>query len=140
MRTNALPIPSRPLLAGCLLAATVTLSACSSTPPKHAYTDAQVTQSMASLQQLQAHYDSGDYGSVIRRAATDATLQDAPQDIRIQALKLQAFSLCLREHAFLCKDRFRQILALQPDFQLSASEDGHPLWGPVFQQARQEQS
>ena len=80
---------------------------------------------------------AGDYGSVIRTVATSTELADAPEDARIQALKLQAFSYCLTRYTQLCQDDFVRILRIDPSFQLPPNEAGHPLWGPVFQHARE---
>ena len=136
MNSNTLSL-KRILRAGCLTLAAFGVSACASI--QGSYSPAQVAQSRAALQQVQTDYQQGEYGQVIRRVTIDKALNEAPQDIRIQALKLQAFSLCLTQYEFLCQEKFQQILALKPDFQLQASEQGHPLWGPVFERAQESQ-
>ena len=125
------------LRSGCLALIALGLSACASI--QTSYSPEQVAQSNAALQQVKANYQQGEYGQVIRRVTIDQALNEAPQDIRIQALKLQAFSLCLTKYEFLCQEKFQQILALQPDFELQASEQGHPLWGPAFERAQASQ-
>ena len=123
------------LRAGLLIATALTLSACAS----NRYTQEQIAQSNAALAQVETAYQQGDYGSVIRRVSTDSALHDGPKTTRVQALKLQAFSLCMENYEVMCQERFQEILALQPDFTLQPSEEGHPLWGPVFERAKQAQ-
>ena len=115
------------------------LGACAQTPTQHHYSDTQIQQSQASLQAVRDSYNNGNYGDVITRVARDASLSETSNDIRIEALKLQAFSLCMSDYTTMCRDRFQTILALQPDFDLNDSERGHPQWGPVFEQAKQAQ-
>lgn len=115
------------------------LGACTQTTSQQRYSDEQIQHSRTALQSVRESYDSGNYGDVITRVARDDRLHEAPSDIRVEALKLQAFSLCMRNYAAMCKERFQTILSLQPDFDLSDGERGHPQWGPVFEQAKQVQ-
>jgi hypothetical protein len=36
----------------------------------------------------------------------------------------------------MCYESFRRALALNPKFELTAAEAGHPVWGPVFRSAK----
>jgi hypothetical protein len=36
----------------------------------------------------------------------------------------------------LCGDEFRKAFEIYPDFSLTAAEDGHPIWGPVYRNVR----
>ncbi|CAM3855281.1 Type VI secretion protein [Bordetella bronchialis] len=89
------------------------------------------------LQTVRDQYMAGDYGAVIRTVATSETLAAAPDDTRVEALKLQAYSYCLTRYTRLCEDGFLRILRIEPSFRLPANESGHPMWGPVFEHARQ---
>ena len=135
MKTPIFTRSTSTLRTGLVMIAAVVLSACASSR----YTQEQIAQSTEALAQVETAYQQGNYGDVIRRVATDSTLHDAPKDIRVQALKLQAFSLCMNEYEVMCQERFQEILALKPDFTLQESEEGHPLWGPVFERAKQSQ-
>ena len=54
-----------------------------------------------------------------------------PKD-RVIAYKYLAFVYCASNRTSECSDAFRAALAIDPKFQLSATEGGHPIWGPVF--------
>jgi hypothetical protein len=51
---------------------------------------------------------------------------------QITANKYLAFVECAHQRERHCRAYFRRVLELQPDFELSAVEAGHPLWGPTF--------
>ena len=117
-----------------LLGATVLLAGCAGissqpeSPPS--------AEALAQLQQVRDTYGAGRYGEVIRTVATSDALTSSTKAVRIEAYKLQAFSYCVSRYAQLCQDSFARILALDPAFELAPNEAGHPSWGPVFQQAR----
>lgn len=82
-----------------------------------------------------ALYHDGKYDAAIARLGTlDAS--DAPMRERLEALKYIAFSQCLTRRQDLCRASFERALRLDPRFDLSQGEHGHPMWGPVFEQAR----
>jgi hypothetical protein len=89
------------------------------------------------LRQVREQYAAGDYGDVVRTVATSQALAQAPEDTRIEALKLQAFSYCVTHYTTLCEDDFVRILRMDPSFTLAPNEAGHPLWGPAFRRAQE---
>lgn len=141
MHKSITPLPGANLLRTKWLAAAglLALAACTQTMPTQQYTDEQVQQAGLALQTVRTAYGDGNYGAVITQVARDGRLHDAPSDIRIEAMKLQAFSFCMKNYTTMCLERFQTILAIQPDFDLSDDERGHPQWGPVFEQAKQVQ-
>jgi tetratricopeptide (TPR) repeat protein len=80
-------------------------------------------------------YESGDFDAAIATLDRPA-LQAAPAAIGIEALKYTAFSYCVTERYPQCRHAFDQLLAIDADFALRASEGSHPMWGPVFDQAK----
>ena len=56
---------------------------------------------------------------------------------RVTALKYTAFSYCVTNRPTPCRQSFERALRLDPSFDLSPGEQGHPLWGPQFAKARQ---
>lgn len=77
-------------------------------------------------------YDEGQYAAAeaqLRRALA-ATLA-SPRD-RASAHKLLAFITCTSERLADCATHFTAARGADPGFQLSRSEAGHPLWGPVY--------
>ena len=80
-------------------------------------------------------YDNGDFDDAI--AILDAPeVRSAPAAMRLEALKYIAFSYCVTQHAADCRHAFDTALAIDPDFALGKGEGGHPMWGPVFEQAK----
>jgi Tfp pilus assembly protein PilF len=55
---------------------------------------------------------------------------------RIQAHKYLAFTHCAAGRDDQCRSEFRKALAIDPAFELSAAEAGHPLWGPIFREIK----
>jgi hypothetical protein len=80
-------------------------------------------------------YEDGDYA----RSETylmNALSQEISDADRIKAHKYLAFIRCADNRQVACRAEFREALAIDPKFQLDLSEEGHPLWGPVFRSLR----
>jgi Tfp pilus assembly protein PilF len=60
----------------------------------------------------------------------DLGLRESDQ---VAAHKYLAFIHCALGREAPCRDEFRLALAIQPSFQLTPAEAGHPRWGPAFQ-------
>ena len=90
------------------------------------------------LAEGQELYEAGDYRGTIRKlqTATELWAEDVPKETRIDGHKYLAFSLCVTSQRALCRRQFDSLLKLNPDYELSAAEAGHPGWGPVFVQAK----
>jgi hypothetical protein len=119
-------------LVAALAACTTPLVATPPGPPSQAALDA--------LSQVRQAYLAGKYGDVIRGVATSDALAEAPAQVRVEALKLQAFSYCVTGYQVLCAEDFTRILQIDPGFELAPAEIGHPLWGPAFRQAKAAQA
>lgn len=77
-------------------------------------------------------YDDGQYGPserALRRALAGGLVSGRD---RATAHKLVAFITCTSNRTSECEVAFRAARAADPDFALSRSEAGHPLWGPVY--------
>jgi hypothetical protein len=85
-------------------------------------------------------YEKGDFKGAIRKLVTVRDTSDAATVVKQNSLRLLAFSYCVTGQRALCKNQFSSLLAIAPDFQLSRAEVGHPLWGPVFKEAKSEKS
>jgi hypothetical protein len=82
-----------------------------------------------------ALYEAGDFVGAIRALnAPEIGRSDAAA--RIEANKYLAFSYCVTNRRTLCRRSFDRVLTIDPAFALKPAEAGHPLWGPVFVQAR----
>jgi len=60
----------------------------------------------------------------------------ANKDDKLSAYKYLAFIHCISSREKLCKDYFRKVLAINPNFELSPAEAGHPIWGPAFRSVK----
>ena len=81
-------------------------------------------------------YDAGDFESAVKNltAALDHGLLSKVDQSR--ARKYLAFSHCVSGRELQCRDEFRKAFEINPDFALSAAEDGHPIWGPIYRNVR----
>ena len=81
-------------------------------------------------------YNEGEYSAAIRRL-NGGDMNGGSTRNRLTALKYTAFSYCVTGRQAQCRQAFDRAFKLDPDFDLGQGEHGHPLWGPVFAQARQ---
>jgi hypothetical protein len=88
------------------------------------------------LQEGTALYDKGDYRGAIRKLTSARDAVDDASPIKKSSLRLLAFSFCVSNQKVPCKQQFASLLKIDPSFQLSRGEAGHPLWGPVFKEAK----
>ena len=84
-------------------------------------------------------YNNGDYYGAIKRATTVLDDLKIYKDLELDTLKYSAFSYCLVSRTALCRQQFEKALKLDPAFTLEAGEIGHPLWWPVFLQAKKKE-
>jgi Tfp pilus assembly protein PilF len=77
-------------------------------------------------------YEDGDYKIAIAglQNALDSGLRS--MDDQVRAHKYLAFVHCIAGDQEQCREEFKKALVIDPSFDLSPSEAGHPMWGPVF--------
>jgi len=80
-------------------------------------------------------YEDGKYAHAAKllQASLDAGLSPADQ---VKAHKYLAFVHCVSGRQRQCRDEFGAALKIDPAFELSAAEAGHPTWGPVFRSVK----
>lgn len=83
-------------------------------------------------------YEDGNYKSAQShlQGALDAGL--ILNSDKVVAHKYLAFIHCAHGRATQCREEFRELLEIDPKFELSPSEAGHPAWGPAFKSVRAE--
>jgi tetratricopeptide (TPR) repeat protein len=88
------------------------------------------------LQDGLVKYDTGDYDASLRilEGALKEGLKDKADQVR--AMKFVAFSLCLKERWTQCRAAFEKIYEVNPEFDLTPAEAGHPSWTRTFAQAK----
>lgn len=80
-------------------------------------------------------YDNGNYNESAGQlqSALDSGLGGPDQ---VRAHKYLAFIHCAAGRERQCRGEFRMAFDIDPSFQLSAAEAGHPTWGPVFRSVK----
>jgi Tfp pilus assembly protein PilF len=83
-------------------------------------------------------YEDGNYKAAYKTLndALDAGL--AFHSDEVTARKYLAFIYCSSGQERACRDEFRRVLELEPAFTLDPTEEGHPVWGPVFRSVKAE--
>src|SRR5258707_90585 len=81
-------------------------------------------------------YVDGRYEDAITALTPLSTAQELPMSSQVKALKYIAFSHCVEGRRKPCRQHFDMALALDPTFQLTEAEKGHPIWGREFNNAR----
>jgi tetratricopeptide (TPR) repeat protein len=128
-----------------IIAGAVLLSACQQMPTtesKPAPAAPQITEGVLRERAAEAlatgvrQYEAGEYDNAVKSltAALDHGLLTKPEQAR--ARKFLAFTHCLAGREQQCRDEFRKAFEIYPEFALTAAEDGHPIWGPVYRNVR----
>jgi Tfp pilus assembly protein PilF len=83
-------------------------------------------------------YEDGNYKSAqkyLQGALDEGLILSSDKAV---AHKYLAFVQCAHGRETLCRQEFRELLELEPRFELEPSEAGHPAWGPVFKSVKAE--
>ncbi len=128
------------------IAVLLALAACAPMPPAEPPAPKPVTPQITedtlrvrAQEQLVAGmkaYDAGDFDGAAKSfsASLDHGLLDKVDQSR--ARKYLAFIHCVSGREALCAAEFRKAFEINPAFALTAAEDGHPIWGPVYRTTR----
>jgi Tfp pilus assembly protein PilF len=118
-----------------LLLIAMLVSGCSSEPIKD-FQRLFEDKGEAQLKQGIKDYEDGRLteASANFQSALDAGL---PQPQQVTAHKYLAFIYCVTKRERQCRAHFRTALEIDPSFELSPAEAGHPMWGPVFRKAKE---
>jgi len=81
-------------------------------------------------------YDAGDYDNAVKNLTSSLEHGLLSKAEQARARKYLAFSHCVSGREILCRDEFRKAFEIYPEFALTAAEDGHPIWGPVYRNVR----
>jgi Tfp pilus assembly protein PilF len=118
-----------------LLAAVMLLAGCETAPMKEiqqTFRDAfQGNKGEADLNAGLSSYENGSYNQSMKQLQS-ALDQGLTRSGQLQAHKHLAFIHCASGRQGPCRNEFRKALAIDPAFDLTPAEAGHPLWGPVF--------
>jgi tetratricopeptide (TPR) repeat protein len=81
-------------------------------------------------------YDAGEYDAAVKSLTGSLEHGLLSKADQARARKYLAFSHCVSGRENLCGEEFRKAFEIYPDFALTAAEDGHPIWGPVYRNVR----
>lgn len=130
---------------GCAFAFLLALAGCAVPPAAPPAPSAEETarlqraeRAAATLAEGLKLYDTGMYEEALKNllVAMDSGSLALPQ--QINARKHIAFIQCLNNREIVCKEEFEKAFALDPKFELTAAESGHPTWGPIFRLVKTE--
>lgn len=126
----------------------LTIAACAvppTAPPKPAGPSAEDLAKQQRIQRAQAaladglkQYEQGAFEDAMKSLliALDSAVLTTPQ--QLNARKHIAFIQCVNNREVVCKEEFEKAFALDPKFELTAAESGHPTWGPIYRLVRTE--
>lgn len=100
--------------------------------------DVPISRAENELQRGIRSYEDAEYELAARQlqSALDRGLA-MPKD-KASAYKYLAFVSCSSGRERSCQAEFRKALEVDPAFNLSPAEAGHPIWGPVFRSVKLE--
>jgi len=91
------------------------------------------------LKQGIKEYREGSYRVATRRLQS-ALEEGLRRPERVKAHKYLAFIACVSNQLQTCGEEFAIALELNPNFQLTSAEAGHPIWGPIFKSVKAQQA
>jgi tetratricopeptide (TPR) repeat protein len=81
-------------------------------------------------------YDTGDYPEAARLLEQALKEGLGTKELQVRAMKHIAFCLCLQKRWRDCRNAFVRIYDVDPDFDLTPAEAGHPEWTRTFAGAK----
>ncbi len=98
----------------------------------------RVERAETNLSEGLKQYDAGSYEDAMKNLliALDSGVLSTPQ--QLSARKHLAFIQCVNNRELVCKEEFEKAFLLDPKFDLTPAEAGHPTWGPVFRVVKTE--
>lgn len=82
------------------------------------------------------NYDEGNYPASLAILQGLVDNKAASKGEKLLAYKYLAFIHCVSSREKMCSESFQKALEIDPKFNLSAAEAGHPIWGPVFKSVK----
>lgn len=85
------------------------------------------------------NYEDGNYQTAAKYLQNALNLGLTFKKDQVNAHKYLAFVNCASDREKQCREEFKKALEIDPDFELSTAEAGHPIWGPAFRGVKSEQ-
>lgn len=97
--------------------------------------DKQIKEVAHALEAGRVSYEEGQYAEAEKWLFSEKIWMHGTAEDKSNALKILAFGFCINNLEITCVQAFERAFIINPDFELSAAERGHPLWDPAFQRA-----
>lgn len=81
-------------------------------------------------------YQEGNYLTSMDAFKSVLKTNAADKRAKVTSYKYLAFIHCISSQEVMCRENFSKVLELDPAFELSSAEAGHPIWGPVFRSVK----
>ena len=81
-------------------------------------------------------FEEGDYAEAQKSLLSALDQGLSFKSHQVKAHKYLAFIYCITGKEKQCREEFKKVLEINPDFQLEPAEAGHPQWGPVFRSVK----
>jgi len=95
----------------------------------------QIKEVAHALEAGRVSYEEGQYAEAEKWLSSEEIWMHGTAEDKSNALKILAFGFCINNLETTCIQAFERAFIINPDFELSAAERGHPLWDPAFQRA-----
>lgn len=96
-----------------------------------------LTKSEQLLADGMAKYDAGDFDSAFKLFQSALKEGLTAKEDQLRATKHSAFCLCLADKYALCRTEFMKLFEIDPAFDLTPAEAGHPSWTRTYAGAKQ---
>lgn len=128
-----------------LLLITVLMVGCATPPPvqtgptpEEIAKQQRLERANTTLADAAKQYDSGSYDDAMKNFLLALDTGALAPTQQLTARKQMAFIHCVSNREVNCKEEFEKAFQLDPKFDLSPAEAGHPIWGPVFRNVKNE--
>ena len=105
-------------------------------PPEPVKPIDPVAQKEQALAEALGIYAEGRYDDAVVWLTPLVAAPELPLSSQVKIQKFMAFSHCAMNRLRQCRQHFDNALELDPTFQLTEAEKGHPMWGREFINAR----
>jgi len=82
------------------------------------------------------YYEEGKYNPAEKNLKEALKLDMLDTTEQVTAHKYLAFIYSVSKRKTLCQKAFEKAFELDPNFTLSSSEAGHPMWGPIYRSVK----
>lgn len=81
-------------------------------------------------------YEAGSYDDALKSLTTALDHGLLPRTEQATTRKYLAFIHCVSSRDQQCREEFRKAMEINPKFELTTAEAGHPVWGPIYSNVR----